>query len=101
MEITSKDYQSLLEKSRIGESLNAFLHGTGGYDVLNNFILVPLEEEAFIAFTKVDPGDSIQVIETQKMAQIIQTIRRTIETRIAEGQLARETLKTLPKESGE
>lgn len=97
MEFSNQDYQTLLDKARVGEALDAFLR-EGPYDVLNKLVLIPLEEAAFKTFTLVDPSQIHEVIQTQKMAQIIHQIRATIETKIAEGRMAANTLKTLPDE---
>ena len=100
MEISNADYQALVNKVQVGEQLDRFLR-EGAYDVLNKFILIPLEEAAFKTFTQVNPSELHEVIQTQKMAQMIMQIRRTIETQIAEGRLAAQTLKTLPEEDSD
>lgn len=97
MEFSNED---LIRKAEIGEQLDRFLR-EGAYDVLNKLVLIPLEEAAFKAFTQVNPSELHEVIQTQKMAQMISQIRSTIETRIAEGRLAAHTLKTLPDENSD
>ena len=99
-ELPNEVYTALMQKAQEGEQLDRFLR-EGPYDVLNKLILIPLEEAAFKAFTKVNPSELHEVIQTQKMAQMIQEIRRTIESRIAEGRMAAQNLKTLPEESDE
>lgn len=84
------------ERSRKGDEVYNFY--VNAYPVLNKYILLPLEQKAFETFVKVDPSDMTQVIETQKMVQIINAIRTMIQTVIEEGRLAKQTLKTLPTE---
>jgi hypothetical protein len=90
----------LIRKSEEGELLDRFLR-EGSYDVLNKLILIPLEEAAFKAFSQVNPSELHEVIQTQKMAQIIREIRSTIESKVAEGRLAAHQLKTLPEDSSD
>lgn len=96
MEFSNQEYTALVNKVQVGEQLDRFLR-EGAYDVLNKFVLIPLEEAAFKAFTQVNPSELHEVIQTQKMAQMISQIRSTIETQIAEGRLAAHTLKSMPE----
>lgn len=97
MEFSNEDYAALTHKAQVGEQLERFLR-EGPYDVLNKLVLIPLEEAAFKAFTQVNPSELHEVIQTQKMAQMINQIRSTIESKIAEGKVCAHHLKTLPQE---
>jgi len=88
--------RQLRQSIRRGQILEEFR--ISGLPVLDEHILRPLEEQAFEAFKTIDPSDQVQVMETQKMSQMICQIRKQIDAYIQEGKLATQTLNTLPRE---
>lgn len=89
--------QRLFEISTIGDNLRDF-RDKGPLELLEKYVLIPMEKGAFEAFKKVDPSDTVQVMETQKLSQIIDQIRATIEQKIQEGNLAKEYLRNQAEE---
>ena len=89
--------QRLFEISTIGDNLRDF-RDKGALELLEKHILIPMEKGAFEAFKKIDPSDTVQVMETQKLSQIIDQIRATIEQKIQEGNLAKEYLRNQAEE---
>lgn len=89
--------QRLFGLSTIGDNFRDF-RDKGPLDLLEKYVLTPMEKGAFEAFKKVDPSDTVQVMETQKMSQIIDQIRAAIEQKIQEGNLAKEYLRNIQAE---
>lgn len=98
--LSNDEMLRLQEISRVGEELDNF-RNSGGFQSLKIHILDPMYQGAFEAFTRVDPSDSLQVVQTQQMGKVIKEIERLIESKIQEGRLARHTIAELPGNEGE
>lgn len=97
----SQDYD-LEETKRIamdGDKLTDIV-SNGSFDVLVDLILDPMEKEAFLAFTKIDPSNMIEIMQTQKIAQVVNEIKKKIEIKIQAGVLARQQLLNSTPEEG-
>lgn len=68
------------------------LVSNGSFDVFIELILDPMEKEAFKAFTKIDPSDTLAIMQTQKIAQIVNEIKKNVEIKIQAGLSARQQL---------
>jgi len=94
--MVDEEVMKLRETVQRGQELSDFREKS--LCILEKHILEPLEKQAFATFKKVDPSDTVQVMETQKMSQMIEQIRNQIDFYIEEGKLAVHTLNTLPTE---
>ena len=88
----------LREIASVGKALEEIV-SNGSYAAIEEYILKPLEEGAFDAFSRVPASDSNAVIETQMAAKIIRQIRIAIESKIQEGRLAQHTLNNSTEEA--
>lgn len=86
--------------ARSGEKLEAFVE-TGAFDVLISEVLDPMEREAFEVFKKLSPNDPIEIIQAQKMAQIVSEIKRRVEKKIQQGLEARKQIIENSTQEGE
>lgn len=87
----------LTDISRVGDELERF-YREGAFGILKKHILDPMYEEAFIAFTKVEPSDAMGITQTQMMAKVIKTIESRIESKINEGRVAKHRILSLNEE---
>jgi hypothetical protein len=85
------DIRARMRLAESGEKLQSFLE-TGAFDVLISEVLDPMEKEAFEAFKKLPPNDAISIIQTQKMAQIVDEIKRRVERKISAGLSAKQQI---------
>lgn len=85
-----------------GEKLELFV-SSGNFDILIEHILDPMEKEAFAAFTKIDPSSTLEIMQTQKIAQVVSVIKQKVESKIQAGLLARQQLieNSIPEEGRE
>lgn len=74
-----------------GERLERLVE-SGAFDVLLELILDPMERESFEAFKKIDPSQMVEILQTQKMAQVVTEIKRRVESKIQSGLHARQQL---------
>jgi hypothetical protein len=93
------DQAARLKLAKDGERLESFVE-TGAFDVLIELVLDPMEKEAFEAFKKIDPSETLEVLQTQKLAQVVAEIKRRVESKIQAGLFARQQLldDSTPKE---
>lgn len=94
------DQQERVRIAHSGEKLEAFV-ASGSFDVLIDEVLDPMERESFEAFKKIDPTNSIEVLQTQKMAQIVGEIKRRVEKKIEAGLMARKLILENSTQEGE
>lgn len=90
----SQDVYGNGERVRIAkeaERLESVVHN-GSFDILIELIFDPMEKEAFEVFKKIDPNATMEIVQAQKMAQIIAEIKRRVESKILEGNLVRQQL---------
>lgn len=92
MELTDEIH--LTRISQIGDELLEFKNNA--LPILKKYILDPMYQDAFKAFSLVDPSDQMQVIQTQMIYKVTEKIERLIDQKIEEGRLAKQTLITLP-----
>lgn len=97
---TNEYLRRLEDISRAGDELQGFMSG-GAYEILKRHILDPMYLGAFEAFKRVDPSDSLQVLQTQQIGKVIVEIEKLIEGKIQEGRLAKISLAELPETEGE
>jgi hypothetical protein len=77
--------------SQEGEQLEALVE-SGHFETLITLVLDPMDRESFEAFKKLEPGDSMGVIQTQKMSQIVDEIKRRVARKIEAGIAARQQI---------
>ncbi len=91
MELSEKDIERYAKVSSIGDKL-LDLKESGSYKVLDEHIFKEIERGAFEAFKRVKPDETVEIIQTQMMAKIVDKIRCMIDAKIEEGKLAKQTL---------
>lgn len=94
------DARERLRVAQLGEKLEAFVE-SGAFDVFDEAILQPMEKESFEAFKTLAPGSKDEIIQTQKMAQIVAEIRRRLEKKIRNGLDARQQILDDSTQEGE
>jgi len=92
MEWGNEELVRLEKVSHIGDAMQAFVNGSGGLEVLETYILTPLEKKAFETFKQVNPVMQAEVIQTQMMSKVIDQIRQEIQIKIEEGRLAADSI---------
>lgn len=96
--VSSEYIREQERKSAEGERLEALMSS----GVLEELVLKPIEQEAFIAFTKMPPEEVSAITQTQQAYKAVNKIRRRIAGIIEEGKKARhELINTLPENSDE
>ena len=96
---TEYDVEETRRVAMESEKLESFV-ASGSFDVLIDLVLDPMEKDAFAAFTKIEPTDTVAIMQTQKIAQVVNEIKRKVEIKIQAGLLARQQLieNSTPKE---
>ena len=89
--MSPEEINRLLELSKIGDDLKNFKE-SGGYAVLKEHVLDPLERGTFEAFVEIPADDINAIIMTQAMAKIIKKIYQEIDIKINEGMLSKNQL---------
>lgn len=93
------DFEELKRTAMEGDKLTDFV-STGAFDILISLVLDPMEQAAFVEFTKVDPANTFEVIQIQKIYQVINEIKKRVDTKIQAGIMARQQLLDSTPEEG-
>lgn len=95
------DKNERIRIAQAGERMEAFVE-SGAYDAFNDEILAPMESEAFEVLKRVSPTEIADIIQAQKMAQIVSEIRRRLEKKILVGiETRRQILNDSTQQEGE
>lgn len=97
--MASDIYNEQIERSKIGEAMEN-LEANPDFAVFKEQVLENIHKGAFEAFKKVDPSDSVAVIETQQMGKVVDIIYSTMNDLVEEGRVIRHNLKHSNPEDG-
>jgi len=92
VDFPTEDLKAYEEASRTGDALEN-LKRSGDFAVFVEKILEPLDRGAFEVFKKVDPEDTIGIIEAQQMSKMLDRIDDELKRMIQEGYYAKEQIK--------
>jgi hypothetical protein len=87
----SEDTQRLITISRNGDFMRDF-QASEFWGPINETIFDALDRKAFETFKKIDPSDTMGIMQAQMMSKVIAQIRQEIDRIIQQGLLAREQL---------
>lgn len=93
-----EELASYEKAARAGEVLEGFI-AHGGWDVIEEKILAPMEKNAFKVFQGVNPKEIEDVISAQMQAAIIDEIRSKVISTVEEGRMSREYISTIQTDS--
>lgn len=93
MAYSEESVRLLEEKAHLGDKM--VMYKEDGFNFLDDYVLKDMESEVFASFAKIDPSDTGQVTELQKILFAIARIRKKIDDVIAMGIVAREELRAL------
>lgn len=74
-----------------GDALQRVI-SSGAMETLEREIFEPMERDAFEVFKKIAPDNTLEILQAQKISQVIQEIRRRINKKIDMANEARQSI---------